>query len=114
MNTSSTSSLSSSSPYSSSSNPMSSSSSVQLGGKGYRHKKNCKCRLCKKGGENTDSSSYSDLEMEPSPLTESTSSSSMKNYTPDAYEKVGGKSRKKRKSRKSRKSRKTKKRRMHK
>jgi hypothetical protein len=38
---------------------MSSSSSVQLGGKGYRHKKNCKCRLCKKGGENTDSSSSS-------------------------------------------------------
>jgi hypothetical protein len=127
MNTSSTSSLSSSSPYSSSSNPLSSSSSIQLGGKGYRHKKNCKCRLCKKGGENTESSSYSDLEMGPSPLTESSSSSSMydkmekgqlTNYSPDAYEKVGGKrrrkSRKQRKSRKSRKSRKTKKRRSHK
>lgn len=111
MNTTSTSSLSSSTPYSSSSTPLSSSSPIQLGGKGYRHKKSCKCRLCKKGGENTtdSSSSYTDLEIDASPLTESSSSTS------SMYEKMGGKRRRKtrktRKSRKSRKSRKTKRRR---
>ena len=115
--TSSSSSLTSSSPYtsSSSSGPLSSSSSsIQLGGKGYRHKKNCKCRLCKKGGENTDSSSsYSDLEITSNPLTEGTSNMETPNY-----ENIGGtrrrKTRKSRKTRKTRKSRKTKRRRMHK
>ena len=97
MNTSSTSSFSSSSPYSSSS-PSSSASSIQLGGKGYRRKK---------GGENENTDSYSDLEITENPLTESMGT--------QKYDTVGGKrrrkSRKSRKSRKLRKSRKTKRRR---
>ena len=70
-------SLTSSSPYSSSS------SSIQMGGKGYRHKKNCKCRLCKKGGNNTNDIEMgkdTDLELGPSPIPEEQSS--------DTYDKM--------------------------
>jgi hypothetical protein len=44
------SSSSSSSPFTSSDSMSNTSSSVQLGGKGYHHKKGCKCVLCKKRG----------------------------------------------------------------
>ena len=85
------------------------SSSVQLGGKGYRHKKSCKCALCKrggrkhrKGGENTTDIEMGPIEeesMKDLEITEPVSN----NYTSDAEDKVGGKRRtRRRKQRKTR------------
>lgn len=111
----------------------SSSSSVQLGGRGYHHKRGCKCRLCKRGGRKhrKGGDDTPDIEMGPmeeetmvdlevgGPMTETPQvedidyskleEGTMTKYSPDAEEKVGGTRR--RKHRKSRKSRKSKKRR---
>ena len=104
-----------------------------MGGKGYRHKKGCKCRLCKRGGENTtndiemgnpendatSSPEYKDLEMGPSseadvnePTTSEDTYDKLEKGEITSYQdnsadnKVGGTRRRRRKNT-SRKSRKT-------
>ena len=127
MSTSSTMTLSdglSSSSSSLNADSMISADSVQLGGRGYHHKRGCKCPLCKKGGkrkykkggENTPSpemmeeETFKDLEIGPS-MNESKEETfkdleiGMPEYNPEAEEMAGGKTRKYKRgsSRKSRK-----------
>ena len=92
-----------------------------MGGKRHHRNKFFKRKSSKKGGEESYTETYSDLELEPSStinedmygtdtFSSSSSSSSIDNkiYDENAYEKVGGK-RKTKKTKKSRKTKKTKK-----
>jgi len=89
----------------------SSSDSVQLGGRGYHHKRGCKCPICKKGkksrkykrgGEMTEEETFKDLEI--GPVQEEETFKDLEigepEYNPDAPEMVGGKRLKRRKTRK--------------
>jgi hypothetical protein len=99
--------------------PLATTSSLpgQKGGRGYKHKRGCKCPLCKRGGSNGDDDDTSDIEMGKS-TTESFNFADDADYNDldDAEKgnagplvKVGGSRRRKhsKKSKKGGKSRKT-------
>lgn len=102
---------SSSSSLNISSDGMTSSNSMQLGGKGYNHKKGCKCFLCKKskrkyrkGGEmNTDNQMITHQDSVEDDGMVIMEEDEIPKFESNTAALVGGKTRKKRGSRKSRK-----------